>query len=276
MQAEEIKRSLRAATGAATATAFRHPGEELASSEGPLASGQLQACPITQRVILVSPYPSGIHELVRDLSVGCFDVLVFHHWEQGIRNALAADLVIFDLTAYRSRDEALLVSKRMLQDLEGVPSLLLVNEAMLSQMDQSMMNQELLVWPASPNEMLYHVQRIIRTSDHRPAASSALPTAGTVIYKDLWIDRRKMQVYRDGTAIELTKTEYELLIKLVDHEGSVMSREELLAEVWDTSFMGGSNVVDVHIKSLRKKLGDRAANPTYIATVRGVGYRLAD
>ncbi|MNJ82269.1 Alkaline phosphatase synthesis transcriptional regulatory protein PhoP [compost metagenome] len=65
-------------------------------------------------------------------------------------------------------------------------------------------------------------------------------------------------------------------MKLLDHEGSVLSREELLADVWETSFTGGSNVVDVHIKSLRKKLGDRAVNPTYIATVRGVGYRLAD
>jgi two-component system, OmpR family, alkaline phosphatase synthesis response regulator PhoP len=56
----------------------------------------------------------------------------------------------------------------------------------------------------------------------------------------------------------------------------VLSREELLSEVWGTSFLGGSNVVDVHIKSLRKKLGDNATNPTYITTVRGVGYRLAD
>lgn len=270
MQAEEIKK--RRQTG--TVTPFRRPGGELSFDEQPLDN--IDYCPTTQRVILVSPFPSAIYELVRDLSVGCFDVLVFHHWEQGIRNALAADLVILDLTAYRGNEEATMMTARMLEEIEDVPSLLLVNESMLSQMDQSLMNRELLVWPASPNEILYHVQRIIRTSSHRPAATSTLPSVSTAIYKDLWIDRKKMQVYRKGAAIELTKTEYELLIKLLDHEGSVLSREELLADVWETSFMGGSNVVDVHIKSLRKKLGDRATNPTYIATVRGVGYRLAD
>lgn len=272
MQAEEIKNRVQSGN----VTPFRRPGNELFYNEEPISNGMPVACPTTQRVILISPFPSEIYELVRDLSVGCFDVLMFHHWEQGIRNASAADLVIFDLTAYRHQDEAALITTRMLQDLENVPSLLLVDEAMLSEMNQSLMSLELLVWPASPNEILYHVQRIIRTSSHRPTASKALPTANTVIFKDLWIDRKKMQVYRDGTAIELTKTEYELLVKLLDHEGSVLSREELLADVWETSFTGGSNVVDVHIKSLRKKLGDRAVSPTYIATVRGVGYRLAD
>ncbi|WHX48824.1 response regulator transcription factor [Paenibacillus woosongensis] len=271
MQAEEVKKRVQSGS----VTPFRRPEQGLGYNEQLFGNDYPQACPVTQRVILVSPFPSEIYELVRDLSVGCFDVLVFHHLEQGLRNALAADLVIFDLTAYRGSEEVSMLTKRMLQDLEDVPSLLLVNEAMLSQMDPSLMHLELLVWPSSPHEILYHVQRIIRTSNHRPA-SGALPAGGTSTYKDLWIDRKKMQVYRSGIAIELTKTEYELLIKLLDHEGSVLSREELLADVWETSFMGGSNVVDVHIKSLRKKLGDRAANPTYIATVRGVGYRLAD
>ena len=85
-----------------------------------------------------------------------------------------------------------------------------------------------------------------------------------------------MSLYQNGSKIELTKTEYELLVKLLEREGAVLSREDLLAEVWGTSFLGGSNIVDVHIKSLRKKLGDRAVNSKYIATVRGVGYRLAD
>ncbi|ECH9276566.1 transcriptional regulator, partial [Salmonella enterica subsp. enterica] len=75
---------------------FRRPsGVEVAEQEDLMP--ERVACPVTQRVILVSPFPSDVHELVRDLSENCFDVLVFHHWEQGIRNALAADLLIFDL-----------------------------------------------------------------------------------------------------------------------------------------------------------------------------------
>lgn len=275
MSAEEIKSS---GYPSGNIAPFRHPIDIDASTmeqeQSPVE--MRDACPITQRVIIVSPLPSGIHELVRDLSDGCFDVLVFHHWEQGIRNALAADLLIFDLTPYNGSEEQLAMKSLVQQETGEIPSLLLVKESMLARLDQGLMNQELLVWPARPQEVLYHVQRIIRNGEKRSPSSRLLVGSSPAIYKDLWIDRKKMSVYRNGNKIELTKTEYELLIKLLEQEGSVLSREELLEQVWGTSFLGGSNVVDVHIKSLRKKLGDRAADSLYIATVRGVGYRLAD
>lgn len=234
------------------------------------------ACPITQRVILVSPAPSSIHELVRDLSEGCFDVMVFHHMEQAMRNALAADLLIFDLTDYDEADDASVIRSFLMQDFGDTPSLILIKESMLALGDSGLMNRELLVWPSRPGEVVYHAQRIIRSGNGRSPSSLLLAGTSPAIFKDLWIDRKKMAIYRSGVNIELTKTEYELLITLIEHEGSVLSREELLAKVWGTSFLGGSNTIDAHIKSLRKKLGDRAADPMYIATVRGVGYRLAD
>lgn len=271
MSAEEITTKGISYTG--QMPPFRRPGEMDKDIE--LTEMEVgHVCPTTQRVILVSPHPSGIHELVRDLSDGCFDVLVFHHWEQGIRNAQAADLLIYDLTSYRNPEHAAQISR--VQEIGDTPSLFLVNELMISGMDQSFMNQELMVWPARPGEVIYHAQRIIRNGGKRALSSRLLTGTSPAIYKDLWIDRKKMTVYRDGTAIDLTKTEYELLLKLLEQEGTVLSREELLSEVWGTSFLGGSNVVDVHIKTLRKKLGDKAVHSKYIATVRGVGYRLAD
>nr|WP_232436354.1 response regulator transcription factor [Paenibacillus rubinfantis] len=271
LSAEEV---IREGVSGTTVPFRRPPGVEVAEHEE-LEAGRI-ACPVTQRVILISPFPSDVHELVRDLSESCFDVLVFHHLEQGIRNALAADLLIFDLTSYREGEETAAIRSLVGQETGGTPSLLLVKESMLGQLDHGLMNQELLVWPARPMEIVYHAQRIIRNSGPRPLSSRLLAGTSPAIFKDLWIDRKKMAVYRSGVKIELTKTEYELLIKLLEQEGTVLSREELLSEVWGTSFLGGSNVVDVHIKSLRKKLGDNAANPTYITTVRGVGYRLAD
>ncbi|WP_337926655.1 winged-helix domain-containing protein [Paenibacillus caui] len=235
-----------------------------------------EACPVTQRVIVVSPFPSAIHELVRDLSEGCFDVMVFHHREEGIRNALSADLLIFDLTRYREQDSVVIKSV-LSQDTGGVPVLYLIKEQMLSRLDADLSRQELLIWPSRPQELVYHAQRIIRNyAGKRPVASRLLAGTSPAIYKDLWIDRKKMAVYRKGEQIDLTKTEYDLFVQLLESEGSVMTREDLLSAVWGTTFLGGSNVVDVHIKSLRKKLGDRAASPEYIATVRGAGYRLAD
>lgn len=236
-----------------------------------------ESCPVTQRVIIISPYPRGVHELVRDLSDSCFDVLVFHHLEQGLRNAVSADLLIFDLTSYRGQEEAAMLRTLQGQETGGVPFMLLVNESLLKSVDTAQIHQELLVWPARPREIVYHAQRIIRSSRiSRPQSVTADSGSFAAIFKDLWIDRKKMLVYRSGGKVELTKTEYDLLLKLLDSEGAALSREQLLSDVWGTSFLGGSNVVDVHVKSLRKKLGDRAADPMYIATVRGVGYRLAD
>lgn len=270
MPAEKVIKRVTVQSG--TITPFRRPQETVVETP---PEAEVLMCPVTQRVILVSPYPSGIHELVRDLSEDCFDVLVFHHWDQGIRNAQSADLLIFDLTPVRSREEVAKV-QALLHEAGDVPSMLLVNEALLLQFSKEMPNQELLVWPSRSGEVTYHARRIMRTSTQRTGASRLLSGSATAIFKDLWIDRKKMTVYKDGTALELTKTEYELLIKLIEREGAVLSREELLTEVWGTTFMGGSNIVDVHIKSLRKKLGDRAVNSLYIVTVRGVGYRLAD
>lgn len=270
MSAEKVMKQ--AVMQASDMTLIGHP--QAPAFEEPLAAEGMM-CPVTQRVILVSPYPAGIHELVRDLSEDCFDVLVFHHWDQGIRNAQSADLLIFDLTPVRNREEIAKV-QALLHEAGDVPSMLLVSEALLLQFSKELPNQELLVWPSRSGEVIYRARRMIQMSGQRSDASRLLSGSATAIFKDLWIDRKKMSVYKDGKILELTKTEYELLTKLIEREGAVLSREDLLAEIWGTTFMGGSNIVDVHIKSLRKKLGDRAVNSLYIVTVRGVGYRLAD
>ncbi|UUZ86595.1 helix-turn-helix domain-containing protein [Paenibacillus sp. P26] len=74
----------------------------------------------------------------------------------------------------------------------------------------------------------------------------------------------------------MTKTEFELLRHLLDAAGTVLTRQELMDAVWGEHYFGGSNTVDVHMKSLRHKLGDNPREPQYIATVRGVGYRIVD
>lgn len=87
------------------------------------------------------------------------------------------------------------------------------------------------------------------------------------------IDTALHEVRNDGQPAELTLKEYELLLFLVNNRGKVASREELLAKVWGIDFVGETRTLDMHIRTLRKKLGDDAENPHLIKTVRGVGYR---
>jgi two-component system alkaline phosphatase synthesis response regulator PhoP len=99
---------------------------------------------------------------------------------------------------------------------------------------------------------------------------------GSRPFKDLLIDTGRMAVYRDSRELRLTRTEYELLLVLLNAGGSVLTRETITERIWGCSLFGNSNTVDVHVKTLRKKLGDNAVFPKYVATVRGAGYRLAD
>jgi DNA-binding response OmpR family regulator len=72
----------------------------------------------------------------------------------------------------------------------------------------------------------------------------------------------------------LTALDFDLLLALARHPGHVLTRRQLLQTVWGPDYCGDDRVVDVHIRTLRRALHDDAAKPTYIATIRGIGYRL--
>ena len=85
----------------------------------------------------------------------------------------------------------------------------------------------------------------------------------------------KHEVTCGGEAVDLTVKEFEVLRMLLEHAGKVVRREQLIREVWDTSWFGSTKTLDVHVSALRKKLGDDPAEPRFIHTVRGVGFRFA-
>jgi DNA-binding response OmpR family regulator len=100
------------------------------------------------------------------------------------------------------------------------------------------------------------------------------PAAGSVESPQrlgrLELDRRQRQVLVDGTEVALTAKEFDLLALLAEDPGAVFTRDQILEQVWDPHWFGPTKTLDVHVASLRKKLGD----PAWIETVRGVGFRL--
>ena len=90
---------------------------------------------------------------------------------------------------------------------------------------------------------------------------------------DLEIDTSAFRVKQSGRPVELTATEFRLLVELAGSPGRVFSRERLLERVWGYDYLGDSRLVDMALKRLRDKLGDDARDPRYVATVRGAGYR---
>ncbi|MFV0401469.1 MAG: winged helix-turn-helix domain-containing protein [Oscillospiraceae bacterium] len=123
--------------------------------------------------------------------------------------------------------------------------------------------------PFSVLELLSRIRAALRRTELlRQAGEHVLP------YKDLEIDTGSKEVRKAGEAIPFTYKEYELFLMLYRNRGMVLSREQLLSGIWGYDYDGGSRTVDVHVNSLRQKLGDSAENPRYIATLRGHGYKL--
>jgi len=128
-----------------------------------------------------------------------------------------------------------------------------------------------VVKPFSPRELVERVKAILRRS--RPAP----PTATTVLaHAGLELDAEKHRVTRDGRLVTLTTREYELLHALMRSPGKAFSREELLQECYQNTEAVIDRVVDVHIGKLRQKIEDDPAQPRFILTVRGHGYRFTD
>ena len=120
--------------------------------------------------------------------------------------------------------------------------------------------------PFGMMELVSRVRALLRRSA-KPAAEDKLFTAGS-----LAVDVKRRAVTVDGEPVILTYKEFELLCYLLENRGVVLSRDQILTKIWDYNYSGETRTVDVHIRTLRQKLGDAGA---LIETVRGVGYRLA-
>ena len=93
---------------------------------------------------------------------------------------------------------------------------------------------------------------------------------------ELVIDERSRTATLAGRPLELARKEFDLLLALASRPGEVVSKRELLADVWQQAYGGSERSVDVHLSWLRRKLGESAAEPRYLHVVRGVGVRLVD
>ncbi|GAB4576380.1 MAG: response regulator transcription factor [Anaerolineae bacterium] len=128
-----------------------------------------------------------------------------------------------------------------------------------------------LTKPFSPRELVARVKAILRRGRAANAGEESV-----LNFKHIRIDGPRHQVWRDDEEIPLTALEFKLLRTLATYAGMVLSREQLLERVWGYDFYGDPRVVDVHIGRIRQKLEEDPANPQFILTVRGVGYKFED
>jgi two-component system alkaline phosphatase synthesis response regulator PhoP len=124
--------------------------------------------------------------------------------------------------------------------------------------------------PFSPREVVARVKAVLRRSQPPETA------AQVVQVKELVIDEESFKVRQSGSALDLTRTEFAILLLMAQHPGKVYTRLQLLEAAQGVAYEGYERSIDAHIKNLRSKLGDKADQPRYIETVFGMGYRFKE
>jgi DNA-binding response OmpR family regulator len=124
-----------------------------------------------------------------------------------------------------------------------------------------------LTKPFNPRELVARIRSILRRATAPPPASKGRRTHGAIA-----IDAGRRELTVDGEPIQLAPKEFDLFWELLDHSGLVLTRDQLLERVWGYTFAGDTRTVDVHVRQLRRKIGDTCP----IVTVWGVGYKVAD
>jgi DNA-binding response OmpR family regulator len=185
------------------------------------------------------------------------------------------------LTHVAADQPALIILDLMLPDLDGIEICRRVRKTsdvpilMLTARDEDVDKiiglevgaDDYLTKPFNPRELVARVKSILRraTPDRREKESAQLQ------HGDLKIDAGRREVKVGAEEIQLAPKEFDLLWELLDHKGLVLTRDQLLERVWGYTFAGDTRTVDVHVRQLRRKLGD--ASP--IVTVWGVGYKVS-
>jgi DNA-binding response OmpR family regulator len=124
-----------------------------------------------------------------------------------------------------------------------------------------------LTKPFNPRELVARIRSILRRATAPPPVSKGRRTHGQIS-----IDAGRRELLVDGEAVQLAPKEFDLFWELLDHSGLVLTRDQLLERVWGYTFAGDTRTVDVHVRQLRRKIGETCP----IVTVWGVGYKVAD
>jgi len=162
------------------------------------------------------------------------------------------------------------VARRLRQSVPGVPVLMLT--ARTSEADivvgLDAGADDYVTKPFRLAELLARLRALLRR-----AREGREEAGGTVEAQDVRVDRAARRVWRGDEELELSAKEFDLLALLVEHAGTVLTRERIMERVWETTWFGSTKTLDMHVSWLRRKLGDDASQPHYVTTIRGVGFR---
>ena len=223
-----------------------------------------------KKVILIEDEVKLARFVELELRYEGYDVTVCHDGREGLQMVTDGnyDMILLDLMLPGLTGIEIC---RRVRNFSNVPIIMLTakDETMDKVAGLDSGADDYLTKPFAIEELLARMRGAFKHAHAGGAKKVILEVQG------LEIDTDKRMVTVNGTVVDLTKKEYELLLYLVQNKNIVLSREQILNEVWGYSYIGETNVVDVYIRYLRSKI-DEAFGIKYIHTIRGVGYYVKD
>jgi len=223
-----------------------------------------------QKILIVDDEESIVQLIHYNLTSAGFETITAGDGRLALQRALTEkpDLMVLDVMLPEMDGFDVV---RELRKVSRIPVLMLTarSEELDKVLALEMGADDYLSKPFSPREMVARVKAILRrAAPEKVGGEERIIQAGPVV-----MDEERHQVKLNGAEVQLTGKEYELLHFLITNKGRVFSREKLLQQLWDYDYFGDTRTIDVHIRHLREKIETDPANPRYLKTVRGVGYK---
>ncbi|WP_404467230.1 response regulator transcription factor [Planococcus rifietoensis] len=205
-----------------------------------------------------------------------YETIIVNDGKQGYDLALSEkpDLIVLDLMLPSM--DGVEVCKSLRQQKVNTPIIMLTAKG--DEFDKvlglELGADDYMTKPFSPREVVARIKAVLRRAETSPL----IQQDGSVpyVFGKLQIFPDRFEVFLDDKQLEFTPKEFELLVYLAENKNRVLTRDQLLSAVWKYDFAGDTRIVDVHVSHLREKIEANTRKPTYIKTIRGLGYKFEE
>jgi two-component system phosphate regulon response regulator PhoB len=231
----------------------------------------ISKCSVRPKILVVDDEPEAVELVEFNLKQAGFEVAVAADGAEALKKArgLVPSLIVLDLML--PEVDGLEVCKMLRRDTATARVPIIMLTAKAAEIDRilglELGADDYITKPFSPRELVLRVKRILQRGQNSEQEKDRLK------FGDLLIDGPRHLVSWRGKKVDLTATEFKLLMLLAQRRGRVQSRDQLLRDVWDYQSAIDTRTVDTHMRRLREKLGNASK---YLDTVRGVGYRFVE